>query len=209
MRALGVYPLPSRLCSTEALGPAGVCRGSSVCPQRATNKGVGCHQTDAAQEPRGVSCGRLGAPMRQVLQELGGGDAARHPRSWSCWCRPGAALSWPVPVPAGSGQGEAASLDPGWGGPGCPWNAGQPSGHLVRGRPTPGKQRAAFEGLGQRKIFIQKEPGPGRPGAYMFTPASPCHLLELGRPLCKVGGHPCHCPGQGLVPRTTQSPSKG
>lgn len=43
----------------------------------------------------------------------------------------------------------------------------------------------------------------------MSTPASQCHCLTLDSLLCKVGGHPCHRPGQGLVPKTTQSPWEG
>ena len=71
---------------------------------------------------------------------MGCGPASLEP---ACPVSPGTALAWPVlpavRAPAGGGWGQAASpacrLDV----LGCPWNAGQPSGHLLRGHPAGGR----------------------------------------------------------------------
>lgn len=77
-----------------------------------------------------------------VPQELGKGcgPASLEP---PCPVSPGTALAWPVlpavRAPAGGGWAQAASPARRLDVLGCPWNAGQPSGHLLRGHPAGGR----------------------------------------------------------------------
>lgn len=190
-----MYPLPGGLCSREARCLLGQLLGFP----EITNKGV-----DAGREPRG--------PIRQVLQELREGDVARRPRSWSCWCPRGAALAWPVlpavPVPAGSGQEEAASLDHRVGCAGMSLEcraALRPSGPRP---PRVGQGKTTVCGAGAEDDF-HPEGAQAWEARSLRSPRLSASPPRTGPPLCKAGEHQCHCPGQELIPRTTQSPSKG
>lgn len=96
----------------------------------------------------------------------------------------------------------------GWDVLGCPWNAGQPSGHLVRGHPASGKERLPFAGLGQRMIFTRKEPRPGRPGAYAH-PASQRHRLALGRPSVRQESISATAQAKSSSPGPPRAPQRG
>lgn len=176
----------------------GVCWGSSSGPQRAQTRGW--MQDGSLEAPSGRCCRSSGRGMQPGVPKAGlaGVPVALPWHGRSCQ------LSLCLPA---VGRKKLPAWTTGWDVLGCPWNAGQPSGHLVRGHPASGKERPLFAGLGQRTIFTRKEPRPGRPGAYAH-PTSQRHHLALGCPLCKAGEHQCHCPVQELVPRTTQSPSK-
>lgn len=71
-----------------------------------------------------------------------------------------------------------------------------------------GKRRPPLEGLGQSRIFIQKEPRPGRPGACVH-PCLSMSLPHAGQPPLEGGRASVPpTPGKGSSPRSPRAPGR-